>query len=117
MKRFFLLSCFVVCFQFLSAEPLDSLNRKQKGIGLIIKADLFALGVDEFSSYHKRYGFSIEKLLGNRHSVQLSYYTAPYSTFLGKSWYMISPEYKFFVSKKRPHVGYYVGGNLKFIHY
>jgi hypothetical protein len=118
MKRlFFLLLFFIVCFQFLSATPLDSLKTNKQGIGLIVKVDLFALGVDKFSLHPKRYGFSIEKLLVNRQSVQLSYYFAPYSTFFGKSWYMISSEYKFFVSKKRPHVGYYIGGNLKFIHY
>jgi hypothetical protein len=119
LRLVFVLPLFFVGFRFFSATPIDSTSSK-KQISLIIKADLLALGYDVFThkkpAYQKYYSFSIEKLLGKNHGVQLSYYFAPFSS-TGVKWYVISPEYKFFVSKKKQHTGYYIGANLKYIHY
>ena len=119
-KLFLSLVFFIVGFGLIAASP-DSLKTKHQ-IGLIIKADLLALGYDAITYkktvYQKYYAFSVEKLLGKQHSLQLSYCNAPTAKLDGKNkWYVISSEYKFFVSKNKPHTGYYIGGSLKYIHY
>lgn len=105
-----------VCF----AQDSAKYNNTHKPINLVVKTDLFlpVLYYFENSGNGKAISFTIEKLLAKRHSVQL------YSLFfkgIGKggnplrseayiaNGYQLSLQYKFFVSKKRPHSGYYIG--------
>ena len=110
---------FFVGIKFLSASPIDSTNSKRQ-LGLIVKTDFLALGYDivkrPTTAPNKYYSFSVEKLLKDNHAIQLNYYFSPLS-LVGTKWYVISPEYMFFISKKKSHTGYYVGANLKYIHY
>jgi|GEM_PF-6680602 hypothetical protein len=103
-----------------SAQDSTKVNKTQKPINLVIKTDLLLPVVYYIvnGGNGKAISFTIEKLLVKRHSVQL------YSLFFtGTSknvnsfqsitstdqGYQLSAHYKFFVSKKRPHSGYYVG--------
>ena len=101
-------------------SPIDS---TKKGIGLVVKTDLFFPIAEALSKTNafkaNALAFTVEKLLGKRHSVQLTFLdmwssgNSSYKDSLFDSGKLnniqLTGEYKFFVSKKRKHAGYYIG--------
>ncbi|HEX7414399.1 MAG TPA: DUF3575 domain-containing protein [Bacteroidia bacterium] len=118
----------------------------KKGIGLVLKTDVLmptfngiqnltgGTSIDNLEAdVNNAFSFSVEKLLGKRHSIQItfiekwssvsntiyndtaflsptSYYAIPKLTIVNKAnELIIIPEYKYFVSKKKAHTGYYIG--------
>ena len=62
-------------------------------------------------------GLTYERLIRSRSSFQLSliFFKAPYLTKSVNTAFVIIPEYKFFVSKRVMHKGYFVGISSSFI--
>ncbi|HEX7413958.1 MAG TPA: DUF3575 domain-containing protein [Bacteroidia bacterium] len=89
----------------------------KKHLNIIVKADILLPVFGLYAGY--RYcSFTIEKLLKKRHSVQVTFTDYWEHTFNGltfNNWQLI-PEYKFFVSNKKSHGGYYVGAFGLFVH-
>jgi len=96
----------------------------KKQLGLVVKTDILSPILRLFGDkdlYFDNYVFSftVEKLLAKRHSVQLTFFESweqqPNDWQLNQ-WSLI-PEYKFFVSKKKAHTGYYIGAFGQFLNY
>ncbi len=105
------------------AQKSDS---TKKQLGLIVKADVLVPIISHLSKLNE-FSLTVEKLFKQRHSLQLTYVKSWYNknTFVHNpatesgtdknSTYQIIPEYKFFISKKKAHTGYYIGAYAKFI--
>jgi hypothetical protein len=103
-------------------------DSSKKRINLIVKADLI-LPIYSLLAKAKLFSITVEKLLGSRHSFQLSYlsyssqtdvtepnYHEPIKSYQNRATntFIVIPEYKFFVSRKKRHSGYYAGFFLSY---
>ncbi|MBC7862692.1 MAG: DUF3575 domain-containing protein [Bacteroidia bacterium] len=110
---------FLFCLRPYNSQGISFKNDStKKKIGLVVKADLLlpAIGI-----YYKQveYAFTAEKFFGKHSSFQFTYLDGWQNTRRNFSsggrfthyWREIIfiPEYKFFLSKKKLHSGYYVG--------
>lgn len=110
---------------FCKSAPADSLPAKRKfKPGLVLKADMLALtniayykATNRALFMRKYFSFRAEKLLAGRHAVQLTLMQTVEQKWLPGSWTAWIPEYKFFITKKKPQSGWFVGGNAKYIRY
>lgn len=118
----------------------------KKQLGLIVKTDILMPFINGGSaslySYDgktlKAFSFTVEKLLKKRHSIQLTFvsfgnynsirsyninpyginqYTATETDRITQHAIAITPEYKFFVSKKKNHTGYYLGVSASYMYF
>ena len=92
----------------------------KKQLGLVIKGDilmpiLLISNANVFIFNNNYCSFTLEKLLKKRRSIQLTFFedwgqwgNPPIPYYIFNKWALL-PEYKFFVSKKKAHTGYYVG--------
>jgi hypothetical protein len=93
----------------------------RKPINLVIKTDLILSYVNTINVVKRNadnwnhFSYTIEQMFKNNHSIQVTTYGARFPWLLRGKWYVIAPEYKYYVSKKRKYTGYYVGGGFKYI--
>lgn len=117
-----LLAILIVSLFFSSSTFGLEKDSTKKGIGLVIKYDLITLSLTtKFNSQKnningKFYSASVEKLFSKRHSLQYTWYLKTWgeNQSLDK-FYFHGLNYKFFLSKKKKHVGYYIGSGLKYL--
>src|ERR1035437_8030078 len=96
----------------------------KKHLNLIVKGDILLPIFELFLSSRQNdflnfyCSFAVEKLLKKRHSMQITYLGSWGHYYEGwiHNFLQIIPEYKFFVSKKKSHSGYYVGAFGLFEH-
>jgi len=103
------------------AQTTDS---TKKQLGLVVKTDILLPAITLAKSRTAEFSLTVEKLIKKRHSIQLtfiyfnnyirtrSYIIPPSGIEIDKTTtnsIAIIPEYKFFVSKKKNHTGYYIG--------
>lgn len=116
MLRLFVCLFFLQVFSGTAFAQSDS---TKKYLNLVVKTDLLldaANGLDGFNSLY--YSITVEKMIGKQGSLQFSCYGAhKLNSFGHNNFFVISPEYKYFVSKKRKFAGYYVGVGVKSIHF
>ncbi len=109
------------------AQKTDS---TKKQLGLVVKGDILMPIYSLVNTDHyKIHSFTVEKLFSKRHSLQLTVLSLTQNTKSVKEYNNITntnqmnfsslaiiPEYKFFVSKKKNHTGYYVGAFAQYLY-
>lgn len=93
----------------------------RKPINLVIKTDLILSYVNTINVVKRNadnwnhFSYTIEQMFKNNHSIQFSTYGVRFPWLAKGRWFVISPEYKYYVSKKKKYTGYYIGGGFKYI--
>lgn len=113
---------YFVCIICLLSYPLTAQDKiYNKKTGLAVKTDILAIPMTDLFSgdLYQSYSLSLEKLLGNKQSFQLSGYYSYFNNsphghevFRG---FQIIPEYRFYLNKKNCQKGIYCGIYTGFI--
>lgn len=102
----------IICLFSNSLIAQDSLYNQR--IGVVVKTDILATALAPLVSQSHSYSLSVEKLIGNKQSFQLSGYynyfnyniNSPHSKY---RYFQVIPEYRFYLNKKNWHKGIYCG--------